>query len=86
MRPGPYMLCESNHEILSKCVLSDVLDYRSFMSQIIAHNFYKTQLSRFLGYCVKASDVVKTIEAAIYASGKGISSPNIVYIWSKNMS
>lgn len=85
IRPGPYVVCNSNYDILSKYVSSDLVDYRSFLSQIIAYNFYKTQLSRFFGYCVRASDVVNTIVTALFFEGFGEKDNTVVYLNSKSM-
>lgn len=85
IRPGPYVVCNSNYDILSKYVSSDLVDYRSLLSQMIAYNFYKTKLSRFFGYCVRASDVVNTIIAALFYECFGEKNNKVVYVNSKSM-
>lgn len=85
IRPGPFVVCNSNYDILSKYVSGDLLDYRGFLSQMIAYNFYKTQLSRFFGYCVRADDVVNTIIAALFSAGLRERDEKVVYVNSKSM-
>ncbi|KKA03523.1 hypothetical protein D499_0B02720 [Hanseniaspora uvarum DSM 2768] len=85
VRPGPYVFCSSNYEIFEKYALNGSLDYRSFMSQIIAYNFYKTHVSKFFGYCVQSYDVSKAIELVLFSIDDDKHSNHIVHIQSKNM-
>lgn len=85
IRPGPYVVSNSNYDIVSKYVSSESTDFRSFLSQIIAYNFYKTQLSRFFGYCVRANDVANTIVTALFFESIDEKNSKIIYVNSKNM-
>ncbi|OBA26559.1 HIM1-domain-containing protein [Hanseniaspora valbyensis NRRL Y-1626] len=80
LRPGPYILYENNSEVIKK----NISDIRIMSSQLIALNLYETQLSRFVGYCVKAEDIVKIIICNLYSERKD-SIEKVIFIKSKNM-
>ncbi|KAL6928531.1 hypothetical protein ACO0SA_003274 [Hanseniaspora valbyensis] len=80
LRPGPYILYEKNSEVIKE----NVSDIRTMSSQLIALNLYKTQLSRFVGYCVKAEDIVKIIISDLFSESKD-SIKKVIFIKSKNM-
>ena len=66
LRPGPYILYENNSEVIKE----NISDIRTMSSQLIALNLYETQLSRFVGYCVKAEDIVKIIICNLFSEKK----------------